>query len=112
MTSGIALYMVIGVLEGYLKKQSDFVRTPKFGESKELVKKVKTGYDFKKELSLRFFEALFLGYGLFILYLGVLDLNGMMIVYASIITVGYSLAVLFPKKTFRVKWDVKLKIQP
>ncbi len=103
MTSGIALYMVIGVLEGYLKKQSDFVRTPKFGESKELVKKVKTGYDFKKELSLRFFEALFLGYGLFILYLGVLDLNGMMIVYASIITVGYSLAVLFPKKTFRVK---------
>jgi len=102
MTSGIALYMVIGVLEGYFKKPSDFVRTPKFGESKELVTKVKTGYDFKKELSLRFFEVFFLAYGIFILYLGIRDANGMMITYASIITVGYSLAVLFPKKTFRL----------
>ena len=100
MTTGIALYIVIGVLEGYLKKQSDFVRTPKFGESEGLLSKVKTGYDFKKELSLKFFEALFLGYGLFILFIGVRDLNGMMMVYASIITIGYSLAVLFPKRTF------------
>ena len=100
MTTGIALYMVIGVLEGYLKKQSDFVRTPKFGESEGLLSKVKTGYDFKKELSLKFFESLFLCYGLFILYLGIRDLNGMMMVYASIITIGYSLAVLFPKRTF------------
>lgn len=100
MTSGIALFMVIGVLEGYLKKQSDFVRTPKFGESEGLLSKVKTGYDFKKELSLKLFEGLFLGYGLFILFIGVRDLNGMMIIYASIITIGYSLALLFPKRTF------------
>lgn len=101
MTSGISLYMIIGVLQGYTNRQSDFIRTPKFGVSPDTKTKVRKGYDFKKELRLKFFEAFFLLYGFFIFYLALNDLNLIMGVYGLIIVVGYALAVLFNKQTFR-----------
>ena len=101
MTSGISLFMVIGVLQGYFKKKSAFIRTPKFGETKELKSKIKKGYDFKKELRIRVIEALFLCYGVFILLYAILERNVIMGTYGLIITIGFSLAVLFPKQTFR-----------
>ncbi|NOQ72971.1 MAG: glycosyltransferase [Crocinitomix sp.] len=102
MTSGISLYMIIGVIQGYRRKSSAFVRTPKFGEKGELKDKIKKGYDFKKEFSLKAFEAFFLCYGVFITYIAVVDLNLIMAVYGLIITVGYSLAVIFNRRTFKV----------
>ena len=102
MTSGISLYMIIGVIHGYRKKKSAFVRTPKFGEKDGLKDKIKKGYDFKKEFSLKAFEAFFLCYGLFITYIAISDLNIIMAVYGLIITVGYSLAVLFNRQTFKL----------
>ncbi|MFT5822761.1 MAG: cellulose synthase/poly-beta-1,6-N-acetylglucosamine synthase-like glycosyltransferase [Crocinitomix sp.] len=101
MTSGISLYMIIGVIQGYRSKKSAFVRTPKFGTKGELKAKIKKGYDFKKEFSLKAFEAFFLCYGIFITYIAVVDLNLIMAVYGLIITVGYSLAVLFNRETFK-----------
>jgi len=102
MTSGIALYMIIGVIQGYRRKTTAFVRTPKFGEKSGIKDKIRKGYDFKKEFSLKAFEAFFLCYGLFITYLAVCDLNLIMGVYGLIITVGYALAVIFNKKTFKI----------
>lgn len=101
MTSGISLYMIIGVIQGYRKKRSPFVRTPKFGANEGLKDKIRIGYDFKKEFSLKAFEAFFLFYGIFITYIAMVDLNLIMAVYGLIITVGYSLAVLFNRRTFK-----------
>jgi cellulose synthase/poly-beta-1,6-N-acetylglucosamine synthase-like glycosyltransferase len=101
MTSGISLYMIVGVIQGYRRKKSAFVRTPKFGTKGELKAKIKKGYDFKKELSLKAFETFFLCYGVFITYIAIMDLNLIMAVYGLIITVGYSLAVIFNRKTFK-----------
>jgi cellulose synthase/poly-beta-1,6-N-acetylglucosamine synthase-like glycosyltransferase len=102
MTSGISFYMLIGVMEGYLNKKSAFVRTPKFGETQDLKKEIKIGYDYKKELSLKFFEIFFLAYGLFMLALAIKDLNLFMGIYGAIISTGFALAVIFKKQTFKL----------
>lgn len=101
MTSGISLFMVIGVIQGYFNKKSAFIRTPKFGASNELKKKIKKGYDFKKEVRIRFFEGLLLCYGLLMLSFAIVETNLVMGIYGAIITVGFSLAVLFSKQSFR-----------
>ena len=50
------VYMTFGIIEGYLGKQSAFVRTPKFGTSPGLLKRVKQGYNFKKVNMLNFYN--------------------------------------------------------
>ena len=100
MTTGISLYMSFGVLEGYLGKKSPFVRTPKFGE-KNITKKIKSGYDYKKEYSIQFLEAVCWGYGIYWLYIGITVINPMILAYAMIIITGFSLALFFKNKTFQ-----------
>ncbi|WP_070137021.1 cellulose synthase family protein [Crocinitomix algicola] len=101
MTSGISLFMIKGVIQGYFNKKSPFVRTPKFGDSDELKNKIKKGYDFKKEDRLKVFESVLMCYGLFILTFAFFEKNIVMGVYGAIITLGFALAVLFSKQTFR-----------
>ncbi len=100
MTSGISLYMLIGVLEGYLKKSSEFVRTPKFGDDQTVKSKIKSGYDFKKEINLKIFEMIFLVYGIGVIVASIFEMNLPMAIYGGILTLGFSLAVFLNKKTF------------
>ena len=100
MTSGISLYMLIGVLEGYFKKATEFVRTPKFGDDQTVKSKIKGGYDFKKEINLKLFELIFLLYGIGVIVTSFFEMNLPMGIYGAILTLGFSLAVFFNKKTF------------
>lgn len=99
MTTGISLYMVFGVIEGYVGKKSAFVRTPKFGESE--VKNIKKGYDFKKERSIMILEFICLLYGAFWSVIGLNFMNFMTIIYGLIILTGFSLSLFFKNRTFR-----------
>ena len=99
MTTGISLYMVFGVIEGYMGKKSAFVRTPKFGESE--VKNIKKGYDFKKEKSILILEFICLLYGAFWTVTGINFMNFMTLIYGLIILTGFSLSLFFKNRTFR-----------
>jgi cellulose synthase/poly-beta-1,6-N-acetylglucosamine synthase-like glycosyltransferase len=101
MSMGISAFMVMGVIEGYIGKKSAFIRTPKFGSEKSMLSRVKRKYDFKSETNLRLLELLFLVYGGFWLFIGVKDMSPLVLVYALIISVGFSLSLFFKNKTFR-----------
>lgn len=101
MTTGISLYMTFGVIEGYIGKKSPFVRTPKFGE-KNLEKKIKRGYDFKKEYSIQFLEFVCWIYGIYWLVVGIQIQQPFILAYALILLTGFSLALFFKNKSF--KW--------
>jgi hypothetical protein len=100
MTTGISLYMSFGVLEGYWGKKSPFVRTPKFGDE-NIAKKIKRGYDYKKEYSIKLLEIICWGYGAYWVYLGIQSMNIMIMAYALIILCGFSLALFFKNQTFQ-----------
>ncbi|MCR9171126.1 MAG: glycosyltransferase [bacterium] len=100
MTTGISLYMSFGVIEGYWGKKSPFVRTPKFGDE-NIAKKIKSGYDYKKEYSIKLLEIVCWGYGAYWMYLGIQSMNIMIIAYALIILTGFSLALFFKNQTFQ-----------
>jgi cellulose synthase/poly-beta-1,6-N-acetylglucosamine synthase-like glycosyltransferase len=100
MTTGISLYMVFGIIEGYRGKKSDFVRTPKFGQGKGVLKRIRLGYNYKKEYSILFLEVLALFYGIFWLFTSLQDFNLMTFVYALIILFGFSLSVFFKDWVF------------
>ncbi|TNE47891.1 MAG: glycosyltransferase [Bacteroidetes bacterium] len=100
ITTGISLYMAFGVLEGYLGKRSPFVRTPKFGIAGNLPDRVKRGYNFKKEYSIRSLEVLALSYGCFWLMVSFYNFNLMTCSYGLMILFGFSLAVFFKERTF------------
>lgn len=100
MTTGISLYMSLGVIEGYRGKRSPFVRTPKFGD-RNISKKIKRGYDYKKEDSIKLLEILCWGYGLYWCYIGFQTMNAMIIAYALIILTGFSLSLFFKNRTFQ-----------
>ena len=103
MTTGISLYMVIGVIEGYRGKKSAFVRTPKFGTSKSVSKRIRIGYDFKKESNILIIEFICFLYGVFWITASIIDFNVMSLIYGVIITLGFSLSLFFKNQTFRWK---------
>ena len=85
---GVSLYMSLGVIEGYLGKKSDFVRTPKFnviGKTKSTFGK----YARVKITPLLVMEALFVVYGIFqINYAyGIGDVFA--VVFASMFAIGF-----------------------
>ncbi len=85
---GVSLYMSLGVLEGYLGKKSEFVRTPKFnvvGKKRDDLGK----YTRVKITPLLVMETLLLGYGIFqIIYAYSLgDVFAM--VFASMFVIGF-----------------------
>lgn len=100
MTTGISLYMSFGVFEGYIGKKSPFVRTPKFGE-KNIVNKIKSGYDYKKEYSIGILEFICWGYGVYWFIVGCQTLNPMILAYSFIILTGFSLSLFFKNNTFQ-----------
>ncbi|WP_412987732.1 glycosyltransferase [Pontimicrobium sp. IMCC45349] len=100
LSVSISLYMVIGVIEGYLGKVSEFVRTPKFN----LVTTTKTkpkDYAFKKEHNITVLELMVLSFGVGAFALGCYYQDFFMANYGFIISLGYSLKVFMPKYVFR-----------
>ncbi|MFT5618992.1 MAG: cellulose synthase/poly-beta-1,6-N-acetylglucosamine synthase-like glycosyltransferase [Arenicella sp.] len=103
MTTGISLYMLMGILEGYRGKQSEFIRTPKFGMGKGLLSRVKTGYDSKRKYSILILEIIALGYGLFWIVSSLLIFNPLSLSYGLVVFFGFSLSVFFKDWSFRWK---------
>jgi len=101
MATGISLYMVLGIMEGYFGKKSEFIRTPKFGTGKKVLERIKRGYAFKKAYSLRSLEAIFLGYGAFWVIASIIDFNPLSFSYGFIVLFGFSLALFWKNKTLR-----------
>ena len=101
LSVGISLYMVIGVLEGYFGKVSEFVRTPKYNINSKVNIQKKQDYAFKKEQNIAFLEFFVLCYGLFTLILGCYYVDFFIINYGLIIFLGYSLKLFFPKYIFK-----------
>lgn len=100
MTTGISLFVVLGVIDGYLGKPSSFVRTPKFGTN-GVLNRVKKGYDFKSEYKIYALELPCLLYGIFWVVSGAYQFNLISILYGGIILIGFSLSLFFKKRTFR-----------
>jgi hypothetical protein len=93
--------MVIGVIEGYAGKVSEFVRTPKFNLNKTDSKILKKEYSFKNKLNIRLLELFILFYGCFVISLGAYYLDFFMMNYGVVITLGFTLKVFFPKYIFK-----------
>lgn len=102
MTTGISVYMSIGVVEGYLGRKSEFVRTPKFGNTKQLLQKVKIGYDNKNQFNTTIIEFICFLYGFYWCYEGGVALNPIIFIYGLIILTGFSMSLFFKKWSF--KW--------
>ena len=100
MSISISLYMVIGVIEGYIGKVSEFVRTPKFNIISNSAT-LKQNYTFKKEDNILVFELLILCYGVFAFAIGLNYQDLLMANYGFIITLGFTLKVFFSKYVFR-----------
>ena len=100
MSISISLYMVIGVIEGYIGKVSEFVRTPKFNFISNS-EKLKQNYSYKKEDNILAFELVILSYGVFAFVTGLYYQDFLMANYGFIITLGFTLKVFFSKYVFR-----------
>lgn len=100
MTTGISIYMVKGVLEGYRGRESAFVRTPKFGSAVSLLRRIREGYDFKNENRFLLLEVLGFCYGVFWVSVAIIELNPACFLYGSILLMGFSLSLFFKHNTF------------
>ena len=103
MSIGISLHMVMGVIEGYRGKRSPFVRTPKFGKKHNGTVQKKQTYQQKSRFNLKAAELILLFYGLFWLYIGISQASPFVITYSFILITGFSLALFFDQKTFKIK---------
>ena len=65
MNMGMSVYMALGVIEGYLGKKSEFVRTPKFNITAQKTKTEHSKYNRIQITPLLLLESLFLAYGIF-----------------------------------------------
>ena len=101
MTTGISLYMVLGIVEGYVGKKSEFVRTPKFGNNSGWLQRVQRGYSFNKANSILLLEILAMGYGGFWMLASFFHFNLLSFTYGLVILFGFSLSIFFKNNTFR-----------
>lgn len=98
---GISVHMVLGVLNGYRGRKTEFVRTPKFGKNVTKAFKKKNNYGFKSQFNLKIIEGVLLLYGLFWVILGIKELNVLMISYSLIIITGFSVALFLGNSTLK-----------
>ena len=98
---GISLYMVVGVIEGYFGRSSEFVRTPKYNLLGKRRDKLEEDYSSKKEVNLTIFEVLLMLFGLGSMSLGFYYLDPFMIAYGLMIFLGYTLKLFYSRTVFR-----------
>jgi len=87
---GMSVYMALGVIEGYLGKKSEFVRTPKFNITAEKSKGERKKYNRIQITPLLLIETLFLGYGIFQIFYHSANQNIPMIIFTSAFTLGFA----------------------
>lgn len=87
---GMSVYMALGVMEGYLGKKSEFVRTPKFNITAQKSKGDRKKYNRIQITPLLLIESMFMGYGIFQIFYhsGTGDIP--MIIFTSAFTVGFA----------------------
>ncbi len=100
ITSGISFYMALGVMEGYLGKNSAFIRTPKFGKTSAKNSDSKKSPKIRVTL-LRIFEFAAMTYGLFLMFKGIQHVNPLVIIYGFILFIGFLISLFFPKVRWR-----------
>jgi cellulose synthase/poly-beta-1,6-N-acetylglucosamine synthase-like glycosyltransferase len=89
MTSmGISLYLMIGVIEGYLGKKSDFVRTPKFNITKGSTNSSGTQYRSLSLTPILILEIILLAYCVYSIYYTWTVNNIPLLVYEAMFTLG------------------------
>jgi cellulose synthase/poly-beta-1,6-N-acetylglucosamine synthase-like glycosyltransferase len=97
---GISVHMTVGVIQGYLGKSTEFVRTPKYGEKH--VEKIKAfGYGQKAAFDLRIVEAILMCYGVFWFVVGVMNKDVFTLFYSTTILVGFSMSLFLPNHNLK-----------
>jgi cellulose synthase/poly-beta-1,6-N-acetylglucosamine synthase-like glycosyltransferase len=87
---GMSVYMALGVMEGYLGKKSEFVRTPKFNITSQKAKGERKKYSRIQITPLLLIETLFMGYGIFQIIYHSGNGNIPMIIFTSAFTLGFA----------------------
>jgi cellulose synthase/poly-beta-1,6-N-acetylglucosamine synthase-like glycosyltransferase len=87
---GMSVYMALGVIEGYLGKKSEFVRTPKFNITADKTKGDRHKYNRIQITPLLLIETLFLGYGIFQIFYHSAHHNIPMIIFTSAFSIGFA----------------------
>lgn len=87
---GMSVYMALGVIEGYLGKKSEFVRTPKFNITAQKTKSDHKKYNRIQITPLLLIETLFMGYGIFQIFYHSGTGNIPMIIFTSAFTIGFA----------------------
>ncbi len=86
---GMSLYMSLGIIEGYIGKKSEFVRTPKFNVTGNKESTAGNTYLRIQITPLHFLEFLFFAYGVFQIVYHVQHGNIPMLLFASAFTLGF-----------------------
>jgi len=101
---GISAHMALAVLSGYRGKKSEFVRTPKFGKTKDGLPKKTRFYQQAAHFNLMLFEILFFSYGVFWLVVGLQNQDLFTLLYSSIIICAFGIALFLPNYTWSRKF--------
>lgn len=91
---GMSLYMSMGVLEGYMGKKSEFVRTPKFNITSNREAGERAKYSRIQITPLLLLEFLIFGYGLFQIFYHFNSSNIPSLLFAAAFTLGFGYNVL------------------
>lgn len=95
MNMGISLYMTIGIIEGYLGKKSEFIRTPKFNITERSQSTTSKDYAAIKITPLLVFEFLFFLYGIFQIVFALSFSNVPMALFGLMFTLGFGIDISF-----------------
>ena len=87
---GISLYMVVGIIEGYLGKKSEFVRTPKFNIRSNGEGSMRNKYTNIRITPLLLFEVAIVSYGVFHMYYAISVGDMMATIFGAMFTIGFA----------------------
>lgn len=90
LNMGMSVYMALGVIEGYIGKKSEFVRTPKFNITAQKMKGEHANYNRIQITPLLLIESLFLAYGLFQVVYHFNHENMPMLLFTTAFSIGFA----------------------
>lgn len=90
LNMGMSVYMALGVIEGYIGKKSEFVRTPKFNITAQKTRGEHKKYNRIQITPLLLIETLFMGYGIFQIFYHINNGNLPMLLFTAAFTIGFS----------------------
>ena len=87
---GMSVYMALGVVEGFIGKKSEFVRTPKFNITAQNSNEDHKKYSRIQITPLLLIEALFMVYGIFQVIYHLINGNIPMLIFTTAFTIGFA----------------------